>query len=281
MMLEFLPALGSLLAYGSVSPSSKRAINELGRHKSIVYAYAAMVLLFIAGALVLGITFAFPGHLVLPYLLQIAAGGLGAIAAFKALDYGKASITSPISKSYVILVLAMGILFLGEELSAGQIAGSLLMVAAAIVLSLDSRGELRPKRWMVYLGLSMLCRAYYYTFIKTFVNELGPYLATLSLELGIVAFVVAFHALRGRDLSAPQIGKLRFAALSGSLIFLGSLAYSLSVASIGAALTAAISAGTPIVNAGVSYALLKEKLDIYKYAAILMVVLGLAMIVLF
>jgi drug/metabolite transporter (DMT)-like permease len=126
----------------------------------------------------------------------------------------------------------------------------------------------------------MLCRAYYYTFIKTFVTELGPYLATLSLELGIVVFVVAFHAIRGRDLSPPKPHELRFAALSGTLIFIGSLAYSLSVAFIGAALTAAISAGTPIVNAGVSYILLKEKLDIYKYAAVAMVVIGLAMIVL-
>jgi drug/metabolite transporter (DMT)-like permease len=53
------------------------------------------------------------------------------------------------------------------------------------------------------------------------------------------------------------------------------------VAYIGAALTAAISAGTPIVNAAVSYLLLKEKLDRCKYAAIILVVLGLAMIVLF
>jgi drug/metabolite transporter (DMT)-like permease len=280
-MLEFLPALGSLLSYGSVSPSSKKAINELGRHKSIVYAYLAMVVLLLLGAVVLNISIEFPEYLLPGYLLQIVIGGLGAITAYKALDYGKASITSPISKVYVILVLAISIVFLGEQLTAGQVTGSLLMVGAAIVLALDSKGELKPKKWMLYLGISMLCRVYYYTFIKTFVTELGPYLATLSLELGIVVFVIAFHAVRGRDLSPPKISKVRFAAVSGTLIFFGSLAYSLSVAYIGAALTAAISAGTPIVNAAVSYFLLKEKLDTYKYAAIILVVLGLTMIVLF
>jgi drug/metabolite transporter (DMT)-like permease len=62
------------------------------------------------------------------------------------------------------------------------------------------------------------------------------------------------------------------------LIFAGSLLYSLSVSLVGAALTAAISAASPIVNAVASYLLLKERLEPHKYAAIALMVAGLAMI---
>jgi drug/metabolite transporter (DMT)-like permease len=275
MMLEFLPSLGSLLCYGSVSATSKKAINAIGRHKSIVYAYVVLVTLLFLGAIILQIGLQFPFGLLPAYIAQIVLGGLGAISAYKALDYGKSSITSPVARIYVLLVLAMSIIFLGEELSAGQIGGSVLIVVSAFVIALERKGSFKLEKWMIYLGISILCRAYYYTFIKTFVVALGAYEATLILELGVASFVVAFHALRGRDLSPPPLEKINYPAAAGALIFFGSLLYSFSVSFIGAALTAAISAGAPMVNAVASYLLLGEKLDAHKYAAIVLLVVGL------
>jgi len=279
-MLEFLPSFASLLSYGSVSPASKKAIGIMGRHRAIVYAYAALILLLLTGVFALGLDFWFPAELLPVYIAQITLGGLGAIAIYKALDHGKASIVAPLAKTYVLLVLATSIIFLGEELSAGQVAGSLLIVASAVVLALGRGGKLRFEGWMVYLGLSVICRTYYYTYIKVFVSALGPYMATFFLELGVAAFVVAFHALRGRDISPPPVAKIGFPATAGLLIFFGSLLYSVSVGLIGAALTAAISAGAPIVNAVAAYFMLGEKLDMQKYAATIMMVVGLVAILL-
>lgn len=277
-MLEILYPLGSVTCYGAVSALSKKAIDEVGRHKAIAYSYVTMVALFIVGALFIMPELSFPAYLLPGFVIQVSVGALGAIAAMKALDYGKSSIISPVNKTYVLLVLALSIVFLGEELSYQQIAGSALIVAAAIILGMDNKGALKPEKWMAYLGISIICRAYYYTFIKTFVEALGPYGATVLLESGIMVFVVGFHALRGRDLSVPPARKALFPAVSGSLVFFGSLLYSVSVGTIGAALTAAISAGSPMVNAIVSYILLKERLTPIKYAAIIMMVLGLAAI---
>lgn len=277
-MLSFLPSLISLLSYGSASAASKKAISVIGRHKAIVYAYAVLVVLLAAGAVVLGEQFSFPLEILPFYIVQVSIGALGAIAAYKALDYGKASIVSPIGKVYVLAVLAAGIIILGEELSIGQIAGSLSIVASAVVLAMDRAGKLRAEKWMLYLGLSVICRAYYYTFIKNFVLLFGAYQTAVLLELGIAGFTIAFHALRGRDISPPAAGKLKYPAVPGILVFLGSISYNLSVSYIGAALTAAISAGTPIVNSIASYAILKEKLDMRKYAAIVLMVAGLLMV---
>ncbi len=274
-MLEYLASLCSVTCYGTVNAFAKKAIEEMGRHKAIVYSYFTMVILFIIGSFFALPVFSFPQELILEYVIVVCAGALGVIAAFKALDYGQSSIISPINKIYVLLVLIMSMVFLGEELSIGQIGGSVMIVTSAIVLASGDGGRLKPEKWMVYLGISILCRAYYYTFIKIFVEAMGPYAATLVLEFGIVLFVVLFHSIRGRDLSPPPVNKAVFPAVSGSMIFFGSLLYSVSVGTIGAALTAAVSAGAPMINAVTSYILLKEKLSFQKYLAIILMAIGL------
>ena len=277
-MLEFLASIGSVTCFGTVNPLAKRAIGEMGRHKAIVYSYFAMVILFIIGSFIVLPIFAFPQELIFEYIIVVTAGAVGVIAAFKALDYGQSSVVAPINKVYVLLVLIMSMVFLGEKLSVGQIGGSVMIVTSAIVLSIGDGGSLKPEKWMAYLGISILCRAYYYTFIKTFIEAMGPYAATVMLEFGIVLFVVLFHSIRGRDLSPPPMKKALFPALSGSMIFFGSLLYSVSVGMIGAALTAAVSAGAPIINAVTSYIILKEKLSFQKYLAIVLMAIGLVAI---
>jgi drug/metabolite transporter (DMT)-like permease len=277
-MLDYLASLGSVTCFGTVNALSKKAIGEIGRHKAIVYSYFTMVILFVIGSFFVMPAFSFPQELILDYVLIVSMGALGVIAAFKALDYGQSSIISPINKIYVLLVLVMSVFFLGESLSTGQIGGSVMIVASAIILGAGDGGKLKPEKWMLFAGISVVCRAYYYTFIKTFVEALGPYAATVVLELGIVLFVVLFHSIRGRDLSPPPLKKAFFPAASGTMIFFGSLLYSVSVGAIGAALTAAISAGAPIINAFASYFLLKEKLGFQKYLAIVLLAIGLVAI---
>ncbi|MBU0532528.1 EamA family transporter [Candidatus Micrarchaeota archaeon] len=280
-MLEFIPSIGSVISYGFSSVTAKKAITILGRHKAIVYAYVVLVILLAMGVLILKEQLNFPIDLFPFYLFEISMGAIGAMAAYKAMDYGKVTITSPVGKIYVLFVLAGSIIFLGEELSAGQVLGSIIMVLSALVLSLDNKGKLKPEKWMFYLGISIACRAFYFTFIKNFVIIFGPYLATFLLETGIAAFTVLYHTINRRDLSLPPIDKMKYAAAPGVLIFVGSIFYNFSISYIGAALTAAISAGGPIVSAIGGYLLLKEKLDLKKYAAIILMVLGLVMIFVF
>jgi drug/metabolite transporter (DMT)-like permease len=87
------------------------------------------------------------------YIVQVSVGGLGAIAYYKALTYGKASILSPISKANVLIILATSIIFLGEELTTFQIAGALLIVISAIIIALDG-WKFRLEKWMLYLGIA-------------------------------------------------------------------------------------------------------------------------------
>lgn len=273
-MFEFIFALGSLASFGVNGSLVKRAINDVGRHKSITYLYITLVSLLFIGALLLGIPLNFPQELFFEYLLEIGMGALGVIASFKAIQYGKVSITQPMARIYVLLTIIASIIFLGEQLSIGQIGGSVIIILSAFVLTLDKNMKFKYEKWMIYLVIAILARTYYFTFIKTFVVTMGPYPATLMLEFGVASAVILFHFLRGRELLAP-IEKTKFALASGALVFMGALFYSYSVALIGAALTAAIAAGSPIINTVIARVLLKEKLEWYKYGAIITIVIGL------
>ncbi|MBU0527040.1 EamA family transporter [Candidatus Micrarchaeota archaeon] len=277
-MLDFIPSIVSVISFGLVGVSSKKSIDIIGRHKAIVYAYIVLVFLLIVGAVVLGQSISFPIEMMPLYAAQVAMGALGVIAWYKALDYGKVSITAAVGKTYVLLVLASSIFFLGEQLSIGQIMGAVLMVGSTVIIAIGKTGKIKLEKWMIYLAIAILCRTYYYTFIKTFVSELGVYPATLLLELGVAGFVVAFHFLRGRDLYPPKLSDMKYPIIPGILIFIGTVFYSMSINEIGAALTATVSAGGPIINTIGSYILLKEKLDLQKYSAIILIVIGLIMI---
>lgn len=278
-MLEFVPAIGTLLSYGSMGAVAKKGIGVVGTHRAIVYSYIVLVALLFAGAALSGIQLSFPIGQELPFAAIVIVGAVGAIAQYKAMSVGKASVIVPVGRLSTVIVLIASITILGETLGILQVAGALMILLAALVIARDEGGRLSLEPWMPYLLLTIACHAFYYTFIKGFVTALGPYQASLFLETGIAAFVIMFHALRGHELSPEKCCRgIIYPVSAGVLLFLGSVSYSLSVSWIGAGLTSAIYSGTPIVNSVLAYAFLGERLDAAKYAAIALMVLGLLLI---
>ena len=65
------------------------------------------------------------------------ATGLSWLCYFRALQLGPASRVAPIDKLSVALVIVFAVLFLGETLTWGKVAGGLLIVAGAVVLAFE------------------------------------------------------------------------------------------------------------------------------------------------
>ncbi|MBV8729602.1 MAG: EamA family transporter [Acidobacteriia bacterium] len=85
-----------------------------------------------------GVTFqGFSGTTWLFLALSGMATGLSWLCYFHALQVGPASRVAPIDKLSVALVIAFGVLFLGEGLTWGKGIGGLLIVAGAITIALD------------------------------------------------------------------------------------------------------------------------------------------------
>jgi len=277
-MADLIPAIGSFISFGINGTANKNSMNTVGRHKAIVYGYAIISIILLAGALIFRLDLSIPQRLLPLYALDIGIGAGAVIAYYKAMDLGRASTTLALSQSYVLLVLLAGVLLLGERLSLPQIAGALIILSAAIAISIPRGGRLEGGT--IFLPITIIGWTAYYSIIKVFVDAMGPYSSTVMLETGIFVVVSLFYLVRGKDLSLPDrkgwpsIGVQQVAACFGAVL------YSMSVLAIGAGLTAAIGSGSLIVNSIASYFWLKEKLDTRSYLAIVAMVVGLVLIAL-
>ncbi|MEW6721928.1 MAG: EamA family transporter [Candidatus Micrarchaeota archaeon] len=271
-------ALGATLFSGLSDTLTKMAMDGGSRYKAIVYAYAALVLPLVLGALALGLPFSFPAELIPAFIAQSVIGAAAVAALFKAFQHGKASVLAPLSTSYILIVMAIGIFFFGETLSLLQFGGAALVLLAAMVLAFEEIRSFRLEKGAAYLLITVIGWGYYYSFIKLFIPALGAYMATVYLELGVSLFVVLYYLARGRDLSLPSREQGGLIAVRGIAVFLATVLYTFSVAELGVALTSVIVAATPLVSVPSSYFLLGERLSLPKYAAAILIVLGLVLV---
>lgn len=279
-MLSFIYSLISLLSFGSNTAVSKKAIHTASRYQAIVYMYLVLTVLLVVSSLVFSVEFSVSSFVIPILLLNIIVGAIAVIAMFKALEQGKASIIGPLGKSHVLFVILFGILFFGESLTITKAFGSLLILGAAAIISFEGKNlkELKLERGVLFLLITIAGRSIYFSLLKPIVEALGPFLATFCLELGITAFVLLYAIARKKNTSLPNKDASKFILASGFLVFIGSMMYNFSVAAIGVVLTAIILSATPVVNLLVSRVLLGERLSTMKYAAILLLVLGLAVV---
>lgn len=129
----------ALLFWGITGVTQKLATNSISSERSFLWFCWAMVALS-AAVLIVARPHAGLGTTIL--LSAIAGGalnGLGAWTSFRALESGgKASIVISLISLYPLLTVALAVLFLAERLTRMQLAGALLAVLAAILLSLEA-----------------------------------------------------------------------------------------------------------------------------------------------
>lgn len=276
-MIEFLFAIITAICWATADAISKKAINESGLFRSLAYSYLLIVILLFSGALILGEKIYFPAELLPRYLVQVAVGAIAVIALFKALEEGKASIVAPLTKFYVLLVLAISIVFFSEKITVLQIIGSALIVISATILGFKDIKKMKLEAGVLYLIITVFGWAYFYSFLKIFVDALGFYLATVLVETGVAVAVIFYFVLGKKDLKLDfkNSGSIAIRAIA---LFAGALFYNYSIAQIGIGLTASIVAASPLATAVIAYFILKEKLEVYKYLAIILTVMGLVLI---
>ncbi|MBI5228541.1 EamA family transporter [Candidatus Micrarchaeota archaeon] len=103
-------------------------------------------------------------------------------------------------------------------------------------------------------------------------------MATFYVEIGIAVFVFFYYLLRKRDISLPAFGHCKQIFLRSCLGFLGAILLNVSVENIGVVLTSGVNASSPMLQILLSYLILKEKLNLPKYIAIILMVAGLVIV---
>jgi transporter family protein len=285
-MFQYIYSIISLFSLGTNTAIAKKAIHTASRYQAIVYMYIILssLLLFVSFVFpILGlstpVSISLPESILPTLLITILFGALAIIALFKALELGKASIIGPLAKTHVLFVILIGILFFGESLSLIKGFGTLIVLMAVAIISFEGKfSDLRLEQGVPFLLITIGGRSIYSSLLKPVVGALGPLKATLFLEIGIT-FIVLLYALSAKkNISLPRKHAFGFIFANGFLVFVGSMMYNFSVGAIGIILTAVILSGTPVVNLIVSRVLLGEKLSGIKYAAIMLLVIGLVII---
>jgi transporter family protein len=140
----FLFTAIAVIAFGITGLFQKLSTNHLSADSSLI--------VFIAGLLLLE-PLVYPGLALLHYsrlnllwgLLSGFSNALGAWALFAAMKAGgKASVVSPLTALYPLLVVLFAPFILHESITAPQIAGIACSLLAGVLLSLPSEGDSGP-----------------------------------------------------------------------------------------------------------------------------------------
>ncbi|MFC4809202.1 EamA family transporter [Paenibacillus sp. GCM10023250] len=226
-----------------------------------------------------------------------AGSALGNALFMKALDYGPASLTSPITNMNILLVVVLGMAAYGETLSAYELAGVLLLLAAVALISMKSGGRrkgIRPP-WHLFVGLSIVLFALRNGGMKV-TEELGlassPILF-VAYALSFAGFVAFAYRERIRIRPAGRIGDfvrtgppavpgagtgLKWGLIAGLFSYAGLQLYAVALGTGQASIAGPIFAANSLVVAAGSILLYRERLNALQWSAFVLMFAGLVLI---
>lgn len=129
----------SLVFFGITGVTQKLSTNYISLELSLVWFCVAMIAVSIGIAIAYPLDWKLSGSVIFWAALGGLLNGLGALTSFAAFAKGgKASIVTPIINLFPLVTIAGAWLFLGEKLTATQIAGIAFAVAAIVFLSQET-----------------------------------------------------------------------------------------------------------------------------------------------
>jgi transporter family protein len=132
-------AILALVFWGITGVTQKLSTNSISSERSFLWFCWAMVALSAAMLVVARPHRGLGALVVWSAIAGGALNGLGAWTSFRALESGgKASIVISLISLYPLLTVGLAVVLLGERLTWMQMAGAVVAIAAAILLSLEA-----------------------------------------------------------------------------------------------------------------------------------------------
>lgn len=218
-----------------------------------------------------------------PRLGRIAVLGLLGMVAYQCLAYYAAYLTTATHMGIIgsltpMMVLALSILLLGQGLSAGAVAGSVLSIAGVlVVVSSGDLGSLLTSG--ANLGdalmlLAMLAYAVYVILLKRWKMKDVPALQLLYLQIvaAVIALLPLYLLTPKMGLSAANLPLVGFAGLMASMV--APLVWMHAVARVGPSRASMFFNLIPLLTALIAAGLLGESLAPYHAVGGVLTVLG-------
>ena len=135
-------ALIALLFFGVTGVTQKLSTNEISTELSYFWFALAMLLIALGILALVPLDWHVRSKIIWLAIAGGALNGLGAMTSFKALEVGgKASIVVPLCYLYPLVAIFLALVFLHEKLTRTEVAGIILAVVAAFLLSQERQSE--------------------------------------------------------------------------------------------------------------------------------------------
>ncbi|MBI4176156.1 MAG: DMT family transporter [Candidatus Aenigmarchaeota archaeon] len=263
------------------------AVRRAGASAAFLLSQSIIVLLYLGAGLLIGMP-----SLTTTTALLVMLGGIlslaGTLSFFKGLEQGVVSVLSPVAGCAPLVTVATVLLFLGESLTALQMAGAGIAVLGVLFSSFRKRDifslELKMlERGAAYGFIALICWGLMFALVDFLTPSLGWFYPLFLIKAAaLVLFMLYFTAQNGWQNMQWQ----RMAAhwvwillpLIGVLEFAGHLLYGYGVSIDQTALVAPIAFAYPALTVIIAHLLLRERLDGSQYAGVAMAVLGIVLI---
>jgi transporter family protein len=140
-------AIIALVFYGITGVTQKLSTNRISSELSFLWFAYAMIAISAVLLLTVPMHWHVSGMMIFLAIIGGTLNGLGALTSFAALESGgKASVVISLISLYPLLTVVLAVVFLHEALTKVQIAGIVLAIAAAILLSMEPKPEASSPR---------------------------------------------------------------------------------------------------------------------------------------
>ncbi|MDH8001278.1 DMT family transporter [Bacillus cereus] len=205
---------------------------------------------------------------------------VGNLLFMMALDYGPASLTSPVVNGNVILTIGLSMLFFGESLSLTEWIGVSFLVIAVMLLPIDPDENLRIRNLKWY-GLVLTSMFLFFLRngglkVTEEMNLPNAMVLLIGYAFGLIWFSIAIFRQKNKvlPLSAKVTG-IRWGLGSGVLSFVGMQIYAVALAKGPASIVSPIFSTNSLVVALLSIWIYRERLSFLQTISLILLFLGL------
>ncbi|CAM4268287.1 DMT family transporter [Paenibacillus alkaliterrae] len=197
----------------------------------------------------------------------------------KALNFGPASLTSPLTNMNIILVIALGTWWYKEPLSASEAVGITFLLLAVLFIAHKRKEPLTitERRWFVLVGAAIVLFALRNGGLKV-TDELGLPSAPILFIAYALSMGWFFMPDGGAVTRSSRRTGLWLGIIAGLFSYGGLQLYAMALAAGQANLAAPIFATNSLVVAAGAIAVYKEKLSFVQCTAFAFTILGLIII---
>ncbi|OGC85256.1 hypothetical protein A3F55_00620 [Candidatus Adlerbacteria bacterium RIFCSPHIGHO2_12_FULL_53_18] len=224
-------------------------------------------------------------------VIIIASGIFFAIASLcfiKSLSIGPFGVAAPLSNSYALVTLLIGIFFLGFEASVLKIIALLVVIMGVVMLAVD-RSTFDYKKLhgstIYFATITMVCWGVAFAAVGLVSDKLPWYqlLWLISIVITFIGFLVyLFVHKKLPNWNNLGFRNMKIAWYAGILLALGSTAFFVSVEQAqDVVIPSVIASAAPLGTSFLAYLYDGEKLSLYKRAGAVTIVLGLMLLNLF